>query len=473
MGLGKKTRRMKETSDRPRIILLGAGLETGNLGVSALTAASVKCILEACPEATIQQLEGDPRGAGEYDSLRLASGKQVPLPRIGVRRNKTLWRRNHLLRLLFEAWVGRLLPVASWRQVWYRRNPYLRAVAEARCVADITGGDSFSDIYGVRRLVMSSLEKWLVLAAGTELVLLPQTYGPFRRRLSRWVARTTVRRASKVLSRDAEGLKEVHRLMGRRRMRGGVGFCPDVAFVLDAIAPAEIRTIPGPLPAATASVRGKDEEEDREMLIGLNVSGLLYRGGYTRRNMFNLRVDYPELMQRLVQTLLARDGVRVLLVPHVFPPPALAVESDAEACRQVRESISERYRERVYCLEGRYDQNEIKYIIGLCNFFVGSRMHACIAAASQGITTVPLAYSDKFKGVFDTIDSGELVGDLRELTIDEAIRHVMQVWERRTVMARHLEEVIPRVQRTVKAAYTAIFSPEGKPSPSPEAVGVG
>ena len=38
-----------------------------------------------------------------------------------------------------------------------------------------------------------------------------------------------------------------------------------------------------------------------------------------------------------------------------------------------------------------YDQHAIKSIIGRCDFFIGSRMHACIAALSQKIPTAAVA----------------------------------------------------------------------------------
>ena len=45
----------------------------------------------------------------------------------------------------------------------------------------------------------------------------------------------------------------------------------------------------------------------------------------------------------------------------------------------------------------------MKYLIGQCDFFVGSRMHSCIAAVSQCVPAVSIAYSDKFIGVMATL----------------------------------------------------------------------
>jgi polysaccharide pyruvyl transferase WcaK-like protein len=37
------------------------------------------------------------------------------------------------------------------------------------------------------------------------------------------------------------------------------------------------------------------------------------------------------------------------------------------------------------------------------DFFMGARMHACIAALSSGVAVAPMAYSRKFAGLFGSI----------------------------------------------------------------------
>ncbi len=144
-------------------------------------------------------------------------------------------------------------------------------------------------------------------------MLLPQTYGPFKSFWTRVLVRMIVRRAAAVYSRNRQGLEELPRLMGHRRMQAKPQFCPDVAFVLDAVPPSRIQDPTGPLP---------NEEKSGQTLIGFNISGLLFNGGYTRNNMFGLMVSYPRLIYSLMEELLRRENTVVLLVPHVFPPAA-------------------------------------------------------------------------------------------------------------------------------------------------------
>ena len=61
------------------------------------------------------------------------------------------------------------------------RHPldFFRAVRASDLVIDISGGDSFADIYGDRRMFQVLLQKYLVHLAHRPLLMAPQTVGPF------------------------------------------------------------------------------------------------------------------------------------------------------------------------------------------------------------------------------------------------------------------------------------------------------
>src|SRR5690606_28626069 len=142
---------------------------------------------------------------------------------------------------------------------------------------DIGAGDSFADIYGRGRLLRLFMMKYMAHLAGRPLVLAPQTYGPFGRPLSRFLAARSIRRAAIVATRDRLST-DCARDLG---YRGPVIEASDVALRLPYDTPA-------PRPAG-GPVR-----------VGLNVSGLLMAGGYDRGNMFGLRMDYPALVREIV-----------------------------------------------------------------------------------------------------------------------------------------------------------------------------
>jgi polysaccharide pyruvyl transferase WcaK-like protein len=311
-------------------------------------------------------------------------------------------------------------------------------------VAAIAGGDSFSDIYGMRRFFYVALPQLLVLLLGKKLFLLPQTLGPFKGKLTQIIAKYIMSRASLTYSRDYDGLKEMKKLLAGRVNSGRLRFCYDVGFVVDPIAPAKIDW--------GDFCKSKNESTS---VVGFNISGLLFMGGYTRNDMFGLKVDYKTLVYDVLDLFMSKPGVVVLLVPHVFGAPDHA-ESDAAVCEKIYQELQPQYEQKLFLARGRYSQNEIKHIIGLCDFFVGSRMHACIAALSQSIPAVAIAYSKKFSGVMQTIGMESLVADPRLMGKEEILRHLEEAYARRNLLRERLRQKMPEVKNTVLNLFAEI-----------------
>lgn len=241
-------------------------------------------------------------------------------------------------------------------------------------VLDIGAGDSFADIYGRKRILRMFAAQAMTLMAGRPLGFAPQTIGPFAPGPLRAVARRLLARAAVVASRDdlSTGFA---REMG---FRGPLVEATDVALRLPFERPA-------PRPAG-----GK-------VRVGLNVSGLLFNGGYTRDNMFGLKADYRALMAKAVDRFLARPEVELHLVGHVLSS-AQPVEDDRAAALALAAG-----RPGVIVAPGFSGPSEAKSLIASMDFFAGARMHACIAAFSTGVPVLPMAYSRKFAGLFGTL----------------------------------------------------------------------
>lgn len=245
-----------------------------------------------------------------------------------------------------------------------------------RCdvVMDISGGDSFADIYGASRILKMIVAQNFALLAGRPLVISPQTIGPFDRPVIRRLALNTMRRAAAVASRD-EPSTRFAREMG---FQGDIIEASDVAFRMT-------YDPPPPRPA------------DAPTRVGLNVSGLLVNGGYSQDNMFGLKVDYPKFARDMVGHFASLDGVEVHMVGHVLSE-SQPVEDDREAGLKLAGEFPNVKVAPVFA-----SPIEAKSYIAGMDYFVGARMHACIAALTTGVPVMPTAYSRKFAGVFGTV----------------------------------------------------------------------
>jgi polysaccharide pyruvyl transferase WcaK-like protein len=83
-------------------------------------------------------------------------------------------------------------------------------------------------------------------------------------------------------------------------------------------------------------------------------------------------------------------------------------------------------------------------------------MHACIAALSQGIPAVGIAYSGKFQGVFESVGVGDCVADARRCREDELLEKVSSAYQRRGQIRENLQETVPRAQRAILDMFKAL-----------------
>lgn len=396
-----------------RLGLFGGAQDTGNLGVSALGASAVHGLLAAERPVELTLFDHG-RGRGP---LELGLGERtVSLRRVGCAYSRRLYRPGNLQQLRAAARLG-----------LRRLQPVLREIGALDAILDVSGGDSFSDLYGDWRFRAVAAPKQLARALGLPLVLLPQTYGPWVRPRNRAAAARILREARMAWARDERSLRVVRDLLGEgfdpARHRLGV----DMAFGLPPRPPAEPA-----LRGIGARAGGRDG-----LLVGLNVSGLLYHAGGAERQRFGLRARYRELVTTLLERLLEEPELRVLLVPHVVPP-CRDEEADERACAALREAVAGGRGERVEVARGLRDPGEAKWLIGCCDVFCGTRMHACIAGLSQGVPTVGLAYSDKAKGVFEAAGAAGALLDLRRLEGEEVWKAVLDRVARRAELAAAL-----------------------------------
>jgi polysaccharide pyruvyl transferase WcaK-like protein len=412
----------------PRICLLGADYLNSNLGIRALTTGAITAIFAQHPDADVKILEYGLESCHFFFDLLQST---VSVPMLNMRFSKRLWAHNHIVRLIGTALMLKVIP-SRLRANLIARNPLLKELSQADYVLALSGGDSFSDIYGLQRLIYMALPQILALSMGKTLIQLPQTIGPFKRRISRRIARWVLSRSALVYSRDQDALPQIRSLVPDRQAER-VRFCPDLGFVVPAVIP----------PTNDPQL---EEVFSAGPVVGFNVSGLLYMGGYTRKNMFGLASDYKALVQMLIRYFIKVKRATILLVPHVATYEG---EGDALVCDHLFQQFQHEFPGRVFTLPPLFDERQIKYFIGKCEFFTGARMHSCIAALSQCVPTAAMAYSDKFAGVLKSAGMQDAIADLRTLSIDQAIEHLSSLYDLRTSLRSRLESKIPLIKAQV------------------------
>ncbi len=318
-----------------------------NLGVGALTIANSSLIAEAVIKAgyrPIFHLFGS-RGELEYSS---ECGHE-----------------NHFSNVGYKALA----------------NPFSSLHREMRgcdIVFDIGAGDSFSDIYPWKRFNLILASKAAARMAGVPLVFSPQTIGPFFSGRAKIAGKGVMNMADHIFARD-EASYAVLKEMG---MEETSSLTTDVAFALPFDAPAdkESRDLgTGPIKA------------------GINVSAYLYRHADAPTDNVRLTVNYRDLVETILTRLTGDERYEVHLVPHV-----LKRSQPYEDDHSVAEELHQKFPSTI--LPARFHgPSEAKSYVANLDFLAGSRMHATIAAISSNTAVLPLGYSRKFNGLYDSI----------------------------------------------------------------------
>lgn len=273
-------------------------------------------------------------------------------------------------------------------------------------VFDIGEGDSFSDIYGIPRFQKLNYTKKKYNKRGVKQMLLPQTIGPFKDPVVLAEAIKSMNNCQVILARD----KQSYDFLLEHKITSKIDEIIDVAFFMP----------------FTRRERTKEYTN-----VGINISALLWNGGYTQNNQFNLKADYQKLIKDTIDYFLSIPNVQVYLVPHVVGTNRNELENDYSVSYDLeREYNNENLRLSPFFLS----PIDAKDFISSMDFFTGARMHAAIAAFSSEVPVVPMAYSRKFNGLFVDTLNYDYLGDLVNQDEEEVLNVIKRTFEDRVLI---------------------------------------
>lgn len=293
----------------------------------------------------------------------------------------------------------------------------VRLFKHADYIFDIGLGDSFSDIYGRDRFGWIDLVHRLSRNYKGKYYFLPQTIGPFANKNLENKARMSLSKASFVMVRDKKSYDYVRQLVPEQKY---LQEYIDVAFFL----PYQRHTF-----------------EKGYIHVGISISALLWTDSNKRENIFDLSLNYCNLILNIIKYFQSQPNIRVHLVSHVVAGE-IFTESDYTVCYELWREIN---KPEVVLAPYFLGPIEAKSYISGLDFFVGSRMHATIAAFSSGVPVVPMAYSRKFNGLFcDTLKYQHIL-DMKKSTDVSALNTICRSFENRVELGEQIDESLKTI----------------------------
>lgn len=379
------------------ICLYGAPINNGNLGCQALTYSMInlleKIAKNNCLQFKYHIFEVSP---DNNKKLIFCQNLDINSSKIDV----------HKLTRLYN-------PLS------YLKHPFINIqslcfIKKCKLAIDLTEGDSFSDIYGQERFDGNVGNKLLIMRLGTPLILGPQTYGPFSEPNEK-KARNVFDRCFAMITRDYASAKCVEEISGKQ-----IEVTSDLAFQL-----------PYKKDITVSSAHFK---------VGINISGLLITEKVeTGLNTgLALKTEYDGFISSVIEYLISINA-DIYLISHV--------KEDYVACQKYNE---------LYLKTNLVDEFEnpisAKSYISNLDLFIGSRMHATIAAFSSGVPTIPVAYSRKFDTMFKVLDYDRTI-DLTSLKTDEAIKTTISYIQNCDSLKQEVSTSLSMMKKYEKKTY--------------------
>lgn len=374
--------------------VLGLDFESGNLGCAALGYSFVQLIVEAIKdtEKRANFFVFEPIDIEKVNNM--FNGENVTFTKFILKGNRTR----------------------------KQRKAQIDLFRQCNIIFDFTAGDSFSDIYGIRRFISRTLVKQNVIKSGTPLILGNQTYGPFKNLMVRAWANWVIKNSRESISRDKLSTDYIVKNCHIKPFES-----IDVAFAL----PFK-----------------KNESSSEKIKIGINPSGLLWNGGYTGNNQFGLSVNYSEFCREIIRRYYSDPEYEIHLIPHVLSRDLNYSDNDMSACMSIQKEFP-----NINVSPYFTSPMEAKSYISNMDVFIGARMHATIAAYSSGVPTIPFAYSRKFTGLYNSLNYPYLIDGMNNTT-ETAIATVVDYIEKREqiglAISKEKEAVNQRIEELKK-----------------------
>jgi polysaccharide pyruvyl transferase WcaK-like protein len=297
-------------------------------------------------------------------------------------------------------------------------------------VVDISGFES-SDQFGPRFAYNRWKRYSLARCAGNKIVLMPQSWGPFKNRWVRLFTRLMLRNSELVCAREKlsyDYLTEAGCIDGQKIL-----LSPDIAFQFRASPPQKGRDI--------LSKAGLSDQSKPIITITPNMRI------FERMPSKDINNTYLSYLKNIIMHFLRETSCQIVLIPH---EASFRRANDTELCKMLMDQIQDR--RRVYMIRDDESAADIKAVIGLSEFLIASRYHSLIAALSLRIPSAVIGWSHKYDEVMRELGLEELVVDPVRWSNKLETSAILEAWEKREEIKKVLEHRVPKLEKQAHLA---------------------
>ncbi len=240
---------------------------------------------------------------------------------------------------------------------------------------------------------------------GAKYVFMPQAWGSFESPDLRKAMKAMMAKADDFYTRDTVSRRYMAELLGVAIDE--IKLCPDIAFAL-------------PLPAAEIGeklLQSKGYEKDSRPLVAISPNMRVYSRFKGDKN------DHPYLqhLEALIKHLISKYQARIVLVPNdIYPGQKPVGEDDRYLCRVLYQRLNKA--DSCFLFDEFLSTEQVKSVVGQCDFLVGSRFHSLVFALGQGVPAMAISWSHKYRELFRLFDMEKYVVEDQVIELSESVR---------------------------------------------------
>jgi len=189
--------------------------------------------------------------------------------------------------------------------------------------------------------------------------------------------------------------------------------------------------------------------KDKKIKIGISCSSwtppFFYRlHNHTTYDSNNLFLD--TLCESLQQLLEKLDAVIVFFSMSSYPK-----SNDVKLAQVIKSRIKSSLSEKIFILSENYSPEELKFMIGEMDIFIGTRYHGVVFATSMLVPTISISYMQKIRGYMEMIGMKEFHIEYSQFSTNILVNTTIKCLEQRDKLINMLKEQLPQLEK--KALY--------------------
>ena len=265
-------------------------------------------------------------------------------------------------------------------------------------------------------LFIRSIDITIAKFFGKPVIIFPNSIGPFRTRVGRFLGRLALNNSKIVLVREKISYKIVEDLK---------------------ISPPRVLTSDSAL-----LFKPSKRFESKTSKNSIGVCPGVYAQTLSVKKVQNYIVEHARALDKAIE----KFECDVIFLPHFISG---FENDDLDISRQILSKMRNKSKAKIITVES---LDEFKSFLDNMSMIISSKLHPAILGSSGFIPTLCIAYDQKQVGFFDTLMMSKHVLDINDINSELLFSKICQIWREKDNIEKNLRMIIPPLQKSTKEA---------------------